>query len=433
MKSFGKGGVHPADKKTAANQVLKPGPSPDTYIIPTTQHLGAPAKIIVHKGDEIKKYQLLAEQNGFVSMNIHSPISGTVSEIAPYPTPHMGNRTAIHITTAIEANAVEKKMPILDWPRTSIEELLERIKQAGICGLGGATFPTFIKLSPPKDKPIDTFIINSAECEPYLTCDHRLLLEYPEDIITGIEIAKKILNVKTVIIGIENNKRDAIRKWQQKYAPQWLSVIPLKTRYPQGAEKQLIKALTGREVPSAKLPMDVGCLVLNTGTCQAIKKSICDGIPLVERALTITGDCVKPQNMIVKIGTLFRDIVKQAGGLTQKPYKIIMGGPMMGVASPSLDVPVIKGTSGILLLSRSQTIEYKENACIRCGNCVSACPMNLMTAEICLQAEFENFDQAKVLNVLDCIECGCCSFVCPQKRPLVHYIKNTKAQLKKRQ
>jgi electron transport complex protein RnfC len=297
--------------------------------------------------------------------------------------------------------------------------------------MGGAAFPTQVKLSPPPDKKIDTIIINGAECEPYLTADHRVMLEHSEDILFGLKAIMKAVGVEKGYVGIENNKPDAIKKMQELVKDENnIEVVALHTKYPQGGEKQLIYAITGREVPSGGLPMEVGVIVQNVGTTAMIAKAIKTGMPLIERVLTVTGSAIaEPKNLLVRIGTPFREVIQQCGGFKQTPGKVIMGGPMMGLAQASIDVPVVKGTSGILVLSKDEAKQYQERPCIKCARCVDACPVYLLPTRLSHFAQHGMWDEAEDYNALDCIECGSCSFVCPSKIPLVQRIRLAKSQI----
>jgi electron transport complex protein RnfC len=317
-----------------------------------------------------------------------------------------------------------------NWEQHSGEEIKKRIANAGIVGMGGAAFPTFVKLSPPLDKKIDTLILNGAECEPFLTADHRLMLENAEKVVTGALLLAKALSVNKIYIGIENNKPDAIEKLKEITNKNNIVVVPLRVRYPQGAEKQLIYAITGREVSTGKLPMDVGCVVQNVGTAAAVMDAVVDLIPLIERVTTVTGGTVcNPSNWKFRIGTPLYKVLEFAGGINMQPAKILLGGPMMGMAQSSLDVPIMKNTSGVLLLAKEEIAQYSSHPCIRCGRCADVCPMLLMAGTLSLMIESENFDLAEYTNVMDCIECGSCAYVCPALRPLVQHMKRGKAEV----
>lgn len=424
------GGIHPAYNKelakSAETEKLDP---PALAVVPVGQHIGAPAKPVVKKKDVVKAGQVIAEAGGFVSVPIHSPISGTVKAIEPRPHPLGKPLDAIVIEADGEDEWVEP-MPPLDPDEVDGKELVNRIRQAGIVGMGGATFPTHVKLSPPKGKSIDTVILNGAECEPYLTADHRVMAEDPEAVVDGLLIVKKVLGASRVIIGIEENKPDAIDAIEKAAKGKDVEVVGLEVKYPQGAEKQLIDAIMGREVPSGGLPMDVEVVVQNVGTAQAISHAVREGVPLVQRVTTVTGAIVKePKNLLVRIGTPVSEAIEACGGLTSDPLKLILGGPMMGMTQYTDDVPVIKGTSGILLLGPGDVDTDPEGPCIRCGECVRACPMGLRPTDIATLSDAGLFDAAEGEDALDCIECGSCSWGCPARILLVQRIRHAKAQI----
>ncbi|SDF20872.1 electron transport complex subunit RsxC [Sporolituus thermophilus] len=429
-KSF-RGGVHPNDRKgyTAAKPV-EVAPVPQKVIIPTRQHIGAPCAPIVKVGDLVKKGQVIADAQAFVASPVHASTSGKVVEIGEYPHPVFGTCQAI----VIEADGLDEwadGLPLSrDWRSLDSGAIRDIIRQAGIVGMGGATFPTHVKMAPPKEKPVDTFILNGAECEPYLTADHRVMLEAADRVVTGMQIAMKVLGVTRGLIGIEENKPDAIDGMRKACEGTGIEVVPLKTKYPQGAEKTLIKVLTDREVPSGGLPMDVGVVVQNVGTVVAIADAVEKGIPLIERVTTVTGGAVaEPKNLLLRIGTTFRQAIELCGGYKEQAVKVIMGGPMMGLAQRTLDVPVIKGTSGILALAAGDVNHGPERPCIRCGRCVEACPMGLVPSMLSVLGERGLYVVAKdEHDLLDCVECGSCVYVCPAKRNIVHYIKLAKAQ-----
>ncbi len=318
-----------------------------------------------------------------------------------------------------------------DISQLTSEEIINIIKESGIVGMGGAAFPTHVKLSPPPGKVVDTIILNGAECEPYLTSDHRLMMERPEDVLYGLRVFMKALNVEKGFIAIENNKPDALEAvYNVGKGIEGIEVVAVKTKYPQGAEKQLINACTGREVPSGGLPADAGVVVNNVGTAAAVASAVKKGMPLIERIVTVTGNGIKnPKNLLVRIGTSFKDVIDECGGFNGTPGKVIAGGPMMGIAQYSVDIPVIKGTSGILVLTEEEAELPEMSNCIRCGKCVEVCPINLMPVNISNYALLDKFDQAESANALDCIECGACSFICPAKRPLVDSIRVAKREI----
>lgn len=427
-----KGGTHPPHSKKATESLaIERANEPKIVVIPMQQHIGAPCEPIVQVGDEVKVGQKIGEAKGFVSSPVHSSVSGKV--VAVEPRLYSGGMAVPCVV--IESDMQDTVSPDIaakgELSGLSAEDVKNIIKEAGIVGMGGATFPTHVKLAPPPDKKVDTVILNGAECEPYLTSDHRLMLEYPEDVVFGLQALMKALGVKQGYIGIETNKPDAIEKiYEAAKGIEGIEVVALKTKYPQGAEKQLIYACTKREVPSGGLPADAGVVVNNVGTAAAVAKAIKTGMPLIERIVTITGQGVNsPKNFIVKIGTSFREVIEQCGGLKGKVGKLIAGGPMMGITQFSLDIPVIKGTSGILVLSEEEARLPEPSNCIRCGKCVETCPINLMPVNISACSLANRHEQAEALNAMDCIECGSCSFVCPAKRPLVDSIRVSKREI----
>lgn len=420
------GGVHPYEgKHFTEKKKTETLPLPQIVYIPLQQHIGAPGKPLVEKGQEVKAGEMIAEANGFISAPVHSSVSGKVKEIATIDHPVSGRGQAVVIESDGEekwAETIRFEENYMDLP---VDEMRQRIKDAGLAGLGGATFPTHVKLSPPPDKKIDVAILNGAECEPYLTADHRLMLEHPEEIVNGLRIIMKILGVQRGIIGIEDNKPDAIEAMLKAVQnEQGMEVAVLPVKYPQGAEKQLIKAILDREVPSGGLPMDVGVVVQNVGTAKAIYDAVAFRKPLTHRVVTVTGQGVKePKNVLVPIGAPFRDVVEYCGGLTERAAKVVMGGPMMGIPQPNLNVPVVKGTSGILILEEDQAHMPPEDPCIGCGRCVEVCPMHLLPTTLQILVEHDHIGEAERLHIMDCIECGSCSFICPSNRRLVHFIR----------
>ena len=427
-----KGGTHPPhSKKTTEKLPLEKANAPKIVVIPMQQHIGAPCEAIVKVGDEVKVGQKIGEPKGFVSAPIHSSVSGKVIAVEPRLYSGGSKVLCVIIESDMQDQVHESVAPKGKLEDLSADQIKNIIKEAGIVGMGGATFPTHVKLAPPPGKEIDTVVLNGAECEPYLTSDHRLMLEKPGDVVKGLSALMKALGVKKGYIGIENNKPDAIEAvYNAAKGVDGIEVVALKAKYPQGAEKQLINACTGREVPSGGLPADIGVVVSNVGTAAAIANAINTGMPLVERIVTVTGKGVKqPKNLLVKIGTSFREVIEQCGGFDGKTGKVIGGGPMMGIAQFSVDVPVIKGTSGILVLTEEEARLPKASNCIRCGKCVEVCPMNLMPMHLSANALADRFEQAETLHAMDCIECGSCSFVCPAKRPLVDSIRVAKREI----
>ncbi|MCD6167166.1 electron transport complex subunit RsxC [bacterium] len=420
------GGVYPPEEKShTEKKPIEEMPPPTTVVIPLQQHIGAPSEPIVKQGDQVRIGDRLSEPQGFVSVPVHASVSGTVQKIAPLPHPLGDQMLAIVIENDGQDTVTDAIKPDENYLALTPDEMRQKIKEAGIAGMGGATFPTHVKLSPPESKPIDILILNGAECEPYLTADHRLMLEYSQDIFNGLKIFQKILNVKKTYIAIEKNKPDAIRKMEEiAQGNKEVEVIGLKVKYPQGAEKQLIKAITGREVPTGGLPMDVGCLVQNVGTAKAVFDALRWGKPLYQRVITVSGPGIqKPKNLLVRIGTPFKDVIAFCGGYTETANKLVMGGPMMGLSQYTDEVPVIKGTSGIVVLDGKTSPTVEPSPCIGCGRCILTCPMGLVPTTIAQYVEAKNYEMAKKWNALDCIECGACTFVCPAKRPLLQSIR----------
>lgn len=424
------GGVHPlAHKNLTSDGAIKRTFMPKRVILPLSQHTGSPAEPIVKVGDKVKAFSGIAKATGFVSSSIHASIGGNITKIAYSPTPTSNRALSIFI----ESQGDEDQDFKFKGPRVpdalSTDELVSIIKDAGIVGLGGAAFPTHVKLSPPKNKVIDTVILNGAECEPYLTCDQRLMIENPKEIFSGLEIILKILGAKNAYVAIEDNKQSAIYA-MEKVLPKHVKLVVLHTKYPQGAEKQIIKSVLGRTVPAGALPMDVGCVVQNVQTAYAIYEAVTLGKPLVERAITLTGSCLKePVNIRVRVGTVLKDLVDFVGGFKKEPKKIIMGGPMMGLAQYTMDVPIIKGTSGVLFLSEEEVAPAKESVCIRCGKCIEVCPMQLTPTALMYRVKREFFSEAKELGIANCFECGACAYECPAKIPLLDYMKYGKARI----
>jgi len=432
LKKF-KGGVHPEGHKEITERLaVVESRAPDRVWIPLQQHIGAPCEPLVKKGDQVKKGQKIGESEGFVSAPVHASVSGTVAAVEPYYHPLGAKVPALAIESdGEEAWSEEVKPPGKALEDMDSREIIQLIREAGIVGMGGAAFPAHVKLSPPEDKPIDTFILNGAECEPYLTADHRTMLESADEVLFGMKAMMKALGVQKGIIGIEKNKPDAIKEMKEKVRnEEGIEVFPLPTLYPQGAEKMLIQVITGRQVPSGGLPLDVGVVNQNVGTSRAVARAIQKGEPLIERPLTVTGSGIKsPANLMVKVGTRVKEIIEQCQGLTEDARKIIIGGPMMGLSQPDMDIPVLKGTSGVLVLTEQEISWENISPCIRCARCVDACPMNLLPNFLGTAGEKELLDQAEDYHVLDCIECGCCTYVCPASRPLTQWIKLAKAEI----
>jgi electron transport complex protein RnfC len=441
-KTF-KGGVRPSFhcKEKTASKPIRLAEQPKRVIIPLSQHTGNPASSLVKIGESVKVGQQIGAARGFISLPVHASISGKVVAIEPRPHPLGFNCLAIIIENDGANLWDETIKPKGDISTLTADEIKGIIRESGIAGMGGAAFPTHVKLSPPSKNKIDAFILNCAECEPYLTCDHRLIIERTEEVVYGMHALMKALKVKKGYIGIEDNKPDLIkllRKFQEKNkSNSWtqglskeIKIVILKTKYPQGAEKQLIKAVLNREVPPGKLPLDVGAVVNNVGTAYAVACAIKEGMPLIKRIITVFGSSLtEPQNLEVKIGTTFADVIEQFGGLPDSIEKVVMGGPMMGVAQYTLDVPVIKGTSGILLLNKEEVNTEQSHPCIKCARCVDSCPIYLLPLYLGSYAQRQMWQRCDELGALDCIECGCCAYICPARIPLVQLIKLAKSQI----
>lgn len=422
------GGIHPHDEKHySAAAPISDFPTPARVIIHLSQHIGAPSTAIVEQGDEVLKGQKIAEASGFVSIPQHASISGKVSKIGKFLHPTGILTTGIEIVSDGHNKAVEQT-DTQNYLELSIAEMKARIGEAGICGMGGAGFPSLVKLSPPQDKPIDTVILNGVECEPYLTSDYRLMLERAEDVISGLKLIMKIVGASKGMIGIEANKPDAIALMQNYVMEEPnLEVVGLKMLYPQGAEKQLIYAATKRKVPAGGLPMAVGVVVQNVASAVAIYEAIRYQKPLIDRIICISGSPVlKPMNLKAPIGTLYSDLVAFCGGTKETVGKIISGGPMMGFALPSLDAAMTKGSSGLVLFNAKAAKLMVEHTCLRCGRCVDICPMNLAPSIIVNAVKYKNLDLAVKAGLNDCIKCGSCAYVCPAQIRLVQYIDTGK-------
>ena len=425
------GGIHPDydGKDLTRDCAIIEAPLLDQYQVIIHQNIGAPPKAIVKFGDEVKKGQVIAEAGGFVSVPLHAPTSGKIGKAADVPGP-MGVNVPAIIIDSDGKDEWGELMPPIDWKNSDGDAIKNRIREAGIVGMGGAAFPAHVKLSPPPDKKIDYMILNGAECEPYLTADHRLMLEEPEKVLEGAAILGKSIGVKNIYIGIEQNKQNAIDTLKEKADKYNVKIITLKVQYPQGAEKQLIYAATGRKVPAGGLPMESGCVVQNVGTAAAVFDAVVEGKPLIDRITTITGTpVVKPGNWRLRLGYPVAKALELAGGVKENPGKLILGGPMMGFAQKSIHVPLAKNSSGILLLARNEVVQYESMPCIRCGKCVGACPMNILPGTLSSQIESEKFDLAEQYNVMDCIECGSCAYICPSNRPLVQHFRRAKAEI----
>jgi electron transport complex protein RnfC len=425
--TFPLGGIHPYERK----EPTRDAPSwnaiiPSLSIVPLQQHIGAPAEAAVTTGDTVGEGTLIGKAAGFVSANIHSPVPGTVKEIRSIYLPNGVHTDAVVIELEGEFDRLGKEQVRHEWADLSSTELLDLVKEGGIVGMGGATFPTHVKFSVPKGKHCEYLIMNGTECEPYLSADHRLMVERSKELLEGMQISAVILQARQVVIGIEVNKPDAIVAMEKAIRAAGLPyrVAPLKVKYPQGDEKQLIKAITGREVPSGGLPLDIDCLAANAGTVFAIYEAVVLRKPLVERIVTVAGGAVaKPANLKVRIGTPVKELIQECGGFSQPPRKIVSGGPMMGHTILDLDTPVTKGTSGILALTEREVHSAARTACIQCGRCVESCPMGLRPTHLFKLIDHFEYEQAVAEGLMDCRECGCCGYICPARIPLVQGIK----------
>jgi electron transport complex protein RnfC len=435
MKTFKMGGIHPKGYKLSAGVKIQPVTIPLQVIIPLGHYLGGPSLPVVAAGDTVKTGQLIGKASGFVSANVHASVSGVVTKIdvhidaSGYEVPHV----FIDVKGDEWLESIDKSSEIIRECLLTPAEIIKKVSDSGIVGLGGATFPTHVKLSPPPGKTAEVLIINAVECEPYLTCDHQLMLEKAEEILVGVTILKKAIGVNRAVMGIENNKKDAIEV-MQKLAKTFegIEIMPLKVQYPQGGEKQLIDATIGRQIPSGALPIEVGAVVQNVGTTFAIYEAVQKNKPLFERIITVTGKSMARQgNYRARLGIPLATIVEQAGGVPEDTGKIIAGGPMMGRALSSLEVCVAKGTSGVLFIPTLESARRKMQNCVRCAKCVVACPMGLEPFLLMNQSERSMWSEMEGDRIMDCIECGCCSFSCPSSRPLLDHVRLGKATVGK--
>jgi electron transport complex protein RnfC len=431
LRTFRIGGIHPPENKLSAGKKITALAVPAQVVIPLSQHIGAPAQPVVKKGDTIKVGTLLGKAGGFVSANIHSSVSGKVNKIDDALDASGYKRPAIYIDVEGDEweQQIDRSETLNKVCNLSSKEIITKIAEAGIVGLGGATFPTQVKLTPPPGTNAEILIINAAECEPYLTADHSLMMEKGAEILTGVTILMKAINVKKAVIGIENNKPGAISSFKHLIALfEGIEIMPLKVQYPQGGEKQLIDAVIGKQVKSGALPISAGAVVQNVGTAFAVYEAVQKNKPLIERVVTVTGKSVaNPSNFLVRIGTSINNLIAAAGGIPEDTEKIIGGGPMMGKALVSTEIPVTKGTSGVLLIS--EAVRKPMRNCIRCSKCITVCPMGLNPTLLMNASDFRNWDLAEKNYIADCIECGSCSYTCPANRPLLDYIRLGKGKV----
>lgn len=435
LKSFRIGGIHPPENKLSGAEQIVTFPTPEVVVIPLSQHIGAPATVSVAKGDQVLVGDVIGKSSGFVSSNIHSSVSGTVTSIDAVPDASGVRRPAVTIKVEGDTwnEAIDRSRTLVAGCELEPKDIVAKITDAGIVGMGGATFPTQVKLSVPAGKTAEFLIINGVECEPYLTADHRVMMEHGDELMIGVSILAKALGVRKSYIGIENNKPDAIehltmiaRNFEN------IEIVPLKVQYPQGGEKQLIDAVVGRQVPSGGLPIDVGVVVQNVGTSLAVYEAVQKNKPLIERVVTVTGKGLeRPANFQVRIGTPIQSLIDYCGGVGENTGKIIGGGPMMGRAMVNLSAPVTKGTSGVLLMRQEESLRAASSPCIKCAKCVSVCPMGLEPYILCKLGTKGMYAQMEEYKVTDCIECGSCSFTCPARLPLLDFIRLGKTEVMK--
>ena len=431
MKTFKIGGIHPAENKLSAASPIREAALPKQAVFSMFQHIGAPAKPIVKKGDEVKVGTLLAEAGGFVSAPIYSSVSGKVSKVDVALDASGTRRMAVYVD--VEGDEWEENIDrsstlvkLSNRPELDSKTIIEKVKNAGIVGMGGATFPCHVKLSPPPGSKAECIIINAVECEPYLTADHRLMLEHPEEILVGLQLIMKAVDVKKGYIGIENNKPDAIALMTEKAKDyEGIEIVPLKVKYPQGGEKQLIDAVIGRQVPAPPaIPINVGAVVQNVGTAFAIYQAVMKNKPLIDRIITVTGKSLQqPSNLLARLGTPFQQLIDECGGLPEDTGKIIGGGPMMGKALLSLDIPMTKGSSGLLIMNEKETRRSMPQPCIRCAKCVNVCAMGLEPYLLSKMCAMEDWEGAEKNGIVSCIECGSCQYTCPSNRPLLDMVR----------
>jgi electron transport complex protein RnfC len=427
-------GVHPPEhKELTAHVPIRRMPYPDEVVLPLRQHAGKPAKLVVAKGQHVERGDLLAAADGWVSSPVHASAAGWVSDVDWAPHPDGSMCLAVRIRVERYSAQVARPRLVPDWHGLTRDEVLRAVQNAGVVGLGGAAFPTHVKLQPPPDAHIDTLVINGAECEPYLTTDHRTMVEYPERVHFGVRIMMHALGVQRAVIGVERNKPDAIEALERTRPTDIdVTVLPLTVKYPQGAEKMLLKAVLDREVPSGKLPATVGAIVQNVASVATLAEVFETGLPLIERIVTVSGPgVVRPANLIVPVGTLTRDVLTFCGGLTDDAAEVLFGGPMMGTALASLDVPVLKGTTGIVVLTDAEVRDLAQSPCIHCGRCLEACPMFLNPSLLGDLARVGRYDEMAEAHLADCMLCGSCSYVCPSNIPLAQLFTASKSALRK--
>ncbi len=430
-------GVHPPDHKEASAQVpIRRMPFPDEVVLPLRQHTGAPSRLLVAPGDRVERGDKIGEAQGYVSVPIHASASGTVKAVDWWPHPDGSQAEAVRIEVDARSPQIPRARMVPHWEGLTADEVRAAVQNAGVVGLGGAAFPTHVKLKAPEGVNIELLLVNGAECEPYLTSDHRVMVEYPERVHFGIRIMMQCLGVSKAVIGVELNKPDAVERLRATIPPDLdITVHPLRVKYPQGAEKMLIKAVTGREVPSGKLPAHVGTVVQNVGSIAAIAEVFETGLPLIERIVTVSGPGIrKPSNLIVPVGTRLRDVLEFCGGLTDDAREVLVGGPMMGMPQADLDAPVLKGTSGIVVLTDAEAKPRQVHPCISCGHCLDACPVFLNPTTLGKLAQAGRYQEmVGDYNLMDCMLCGSCSYVCPSNIPLSQMFALAKGAVRREQ
>ena len=430
-------GVHPPESKNLTEHLpIRRMPFPARIALPLRQHAGKPAKCLVKKGDRVERGDKIAEADGFMSVPIHASAAGTVAEIGWWPHPDGSMAETVVVDVAPHSPQIPRPRMVPDWHGLTPDQVRKAVQEGGVVGLGGAAFPTHVKLSPPKDLSLEWLLVNGAECEPYLTTDHRTMVEYPDRVYFGIRIMMQCLGVKRAVIGVEMNKPDAIETLERAKPPDLdVTVQPLIVKYPQGAEKMLIQVVTGREVPSGKLPMHVGVVVQNVGSIATIAEIFETGLPLIERVVTVTGPGVRrPSNLTIPVGSMLGDVLDFCGGLTDDAAEIVFGGPMMGSSQPDLRTPLIKGTTGIVVLTSKEVKPKKTYPCIKCGHCLEACPVFLNPSALGLLAQAGRYeDMQERYHLQDCMLCGSCSYVCPSNIPLSQMFALGKTGLRKQQ
>jgi electron transport complex protein RnfC len=439
VKAFGvtfRHGIHPPDsKELTAGLAVRRMPFPSRIALPLRQHAGKPARCLVKKGDRVERGDKIAEADGFVSVPIHSSAAGTVHDVDWWPHPDGSLAESVIIDVEPFSAQIPRPRTVPEWEGLSADEVRAAVQNAGVVGLGGAAFPTHVKLSPPQDQPIEWLLVNGAECEPYLTTDHRTMVEYPERVLFGVRIMMQCLGVQRAVIGVEKNKPDAIAALEAALPSDLdVSVAALTVKYPQGAEKMLIEVVTGREVPSGKLPMHVGAVVQNVGSIATIAEVFETGLPLIERVVTVTGSGVnRPANLIVPVGTMLQDVLDFCGGLRDDAAEIVFGGPMMGSSQPDMRTPLIKGTTGVVVLTEAEVKPKHTYPCIKCGHCLDACPVFLNPSDLGILAQAGRYEEMADRHLSDCMLCGCCSYVCPSNIPLSQMFALSKTALRKRE